>query len=141
MIDFSWRDELSHSFGIVKRPVVEAFVKAEDNIWHALTMYVDSGADVTVINRSIGDLFGHNLKKGRKILMKGFGNQDIPAYVHTMRFKIGKHEFNANVAIPEKYYKESKTPNVLGRKDVFNLFEIQFKNLKKCTRFVKRVKK
>lgn len=134
MIEFSWREEISESFGIIKRPIAEVFIKDKKGTWRALTMYVDSGADTSVISRSFGELFGHNVERGRRIRMKGFGEEEIVAYVHNMEFKIGKYEFDVNVAVAEN----DKVPNVLGRKDVFDLFEIQFKNQKKATRFLRR---
>ncbi|MDD4178642.1 MAG: retropepsin-like aspartic protease [Candidatus Margulisbacteria bacterium] len=133
MIDFSWREDLSESFGKVKRPVAEIFVKDKAGNWRALTMIVDSGADASVINRSFGELFGHDLEKGRPIKIKGFGEQEIAAYVHNMRLKIGEDELDAKVVIADI----EKGPNVLGRKDIFNVFEIQFKNIAECTRFIK----
>lgn len=133
MIDFAWRDELSESFGKVKRPIAEIFAKDKDNNWRALTMYVDSGADTCVLNRSFGELLGHNLTKGKKIRMKGFGEEEIIAYVHTLELKIGEHEINAKFAIADS----DKVPNVLGRKDIFDTFEIHFKNRETCTRFIK----
>ena len=75
MIDFAWREELSTSFGKVKRPVVEIFIKDNNGNWRAITMYADSGADACVLNRSFGELFGHDIKKGRRITMKGFGEE------------------------------------------------------------------
>jgi len=134
MIDFAWREELSESFGRIKRPIAEVFIKDENGKWRALTMYIDSGADASVLSRSFGELFGHDVEKGKRIRMKGFGEEEIIAFVHTMDIKIGNHEIEAKVVIAEN----DKVPNVLGRKDVFNLFEIQFKSLKECTRFIKR---
>lgn len=136
MIDFSWREDLSESFGKVKRPVAEIFIKDKEGSWRALTMIIDSGADASVMNRSFGELFGHDIAKGRRIRMKGFGEGEIIAYVHTMMLKIGEHEIEAKVAITDI----EKGPNVLGRKDIFNAFEIQFKNLEECTRFLRQNK-
>jgi hypothetical protein len=70
MIDFAWREELSESFGKVKRPVAEIFAMDKNGQWHALTMYVDSGADAIVLNRSMGELYGHRIEEGRRIRMK-----------------------------------------------------------------------
>jgi len=134
MIDFAWREELSESFGTVKRPVAEIFAMDTKGQWRALTMYVDSGADAIVLKQSIGELYGHKIEKGRPIRMKGIGDEEIPAYVHTMKFLIGQHEIETKVAIA----KSDKIPNILGRLGVFNLFEIQFKNLEECTRFLKK---
>jgi hypothetical protein len=50
MTDFAWREELSESFGKVKRPVAEIFAMTKGGQWHALTMYVDSGADIQKID-------------------------------------------------------------------------------------------
>lgn len=134
MIDFAWREELSESFGRVKRPVAEAYIKDKNGKWRALTMYIDSGADSCVISRSMGELFGHNIEKGIRIKMKGFGEEEIIAFIHTMQVKLGSHEFEAKVAVADN----DKVPNVIGRKDVFSLFEVQFKNLKYLTRFIRK---
>ena len=128
---------MSESFGKIKRPIAEVFIKDKTGKWRALTMYIDSGADASVLSRSFGELFGHEVEKGKRIRMKGFGEEEIISFVHTMHLKIGKHEVEAKVVIAEN----DKVPNVLGRKDVFGLFEIQFKNVKECTRFVKRTAK
>jgi len=134
MTDFAWREELSESFGKVKRPIAGVFIKAKGGDWHAMTMYIDSGADASVLSRSFGELFGHNVKQGQRIRMKGFGEEEIIAYVHTMEIKIGGHVIKAKVAVAEN----DNVPNVLGRKDVFNLFEIQFKNIIEVTRFIRK---
>ena len=137
MTDFAWREELSESFGKIKRPIAEVFVQDKKRSWRALTMYVDSGADASVLSRSFGELFGHDVEKGKRIRMKGFGEEEIVAFIHTMNIKIGKHEIESKIVIAEN----DKVPNVLGRKDIFSFFEIQFKNLKECTRFVKKASK
>ena len=137
MIEYRWREEGSESFGKVKRPVAEVHIKDKNGQWRAITMLVDSGADVSIISKSYGELFGHNLKKGRKIRLKGIGEDEVLAYLHKMEMLIGKHEVNLEVAIASVDLKV----NVLGRMDIFSLFEIQFKNLKECTRFVRRKKK
>ena len=134
MTDFAWREELSEFFGKIKRPIAAVSIKSDDGKWHAITMLIDSGADASVMSRSFGELFGHNIKKGRKVPMKGFGEQVVIAYVHTMEIKIGKHVIKADVLVAD----DNNVPNVLGRKDVFNLFEIQFKNRKSLTRFIRK---
>jgi hypothetical protein len=49
-----------------------------------------------------------------------------------MEFKIGDNEIKVKVAIADK----DNVPNVLGRTDVFNRFEVHFKHQKQCTRFL-----
>ncbi|MFA4966660.1 MAG: hypothetical protein WC624_00350 [Candidatus Margulisiibacteriota bacterium] len=133
MIKYDWHEEYSESFGLVKRPVAEIHMKDKNKIWRAINMYVDSGADVSIIQNSFGELFGHNVEKGRKIRLKGIGKEEIIAYIHKMDLLIGAHEVNIEVAIGEN----DNVPNVLGRKGVFNFFEIQFKNKEEATHFLK----
>ena len=70
MIKYDWHEEYSESFGLIKRPVAEIHMKDKNGIWRAITMYVDSGADVSIIQNSFGELFGHNVNKGRKIRLR-----------------------------------------------------------------------
>jgi len=134
MIEYRWREEGSESFGIVKRPIAEVHIKDKNNEWRAITMLVDSGADVSIISKSYGELFGHDLTKGRKIRLKGIGADEVVAYVHTMDMLIGKHEQNIEVAIANADLKV----NILGRRNLFDLFEIQFRNKKQETWFLKK---
>ncbi|MFH1386908.1 MAG: hypothetical protein ABIH50_04515 [bacterium] len=100
-------------------------------------MYVDSGADVSIMMRSFGELFGHDLNKGKKIRLKGIGPNHINAYVHNMDVLIGKHTELIEVAIAEN----DNMPNILGRRNVFDLFGIRFMNLEQQTWFQKRTRK
>ncbi|MBU0630881.1 MAG: retropepsin-like domain-containing protein [Candidatus Margulisbacteria bacterium] len=134
VIQYAWREEASESFGKVMRPVAEIHIRDKNDVWRAITMYIDSGADISIVSRSFGELFGHNVAKGKKIKLKGVSGEHIIAYVHKMRMLIGKHEIQVEVAIADV----EEIPNILGRKEVFNSFEIQFKNLKKCTCFLRK---
>jgi hypothetical protein len=135
MVKYDWREESSLAFGKVRRPVAEVHIKDKNATWRAITMLVDSGADISIITRSFGELFGHDVEKGRRIKLKGVGDFEIIAFVHTMDLLIGKHEMNIEVAISEN---DKIGTNVLGRKIVFDLFEIHFKNLARQTWFAKR---
>lgn len=134
MSRYHWREEASTSFGLIKRPVAEIHIKDKNGHWRAITMYIDSGADVSIITKSFGELFGHKIEKGRKIKLKGIGNTELVAYVHKMTLLIGKKSVHVDVAIAEN----DCVPNILGRREIFDLFEIQFKNLKQQTWFIKR---
>ena len=134
MIKYSWREELSQSLGKIKRPVAEIHLKDKNNIWRALTMYIDSGADISILSKSFGELFSHNIKKGQEIRLKGINNCNFLAYIHTFEIRIGKNEERIKIAIAQN----DEVPNILGRFDVFNLFEICFKNKSQQTTFTKK---
>jgi hypothetical protein len=131
---YHWHEEISESFGKIFRPVAEIHVKDKNNIWRAITMYVDSGADISIISRDFGELFGHKLEKGRKIKLKGIGDIHIIAYVHKMEMLIGTHAALVEVAIAVN----NDVPNVIGRRGLFDIFEIQFKNKKQQTWFLRK---
>jgi len=133
MIEYQWRDEGSDSFGRLKRPIAQLHIKDKSGEWRAISMLIDSGADVSIISKDFGELFGHNLKKGRKIKLKGIGEGEVVAYIHKMDMLVGKHEVSIEVAIASVDLKV----NILGRRNLFDLFEIQFKNKKQETRFLK----
>ncbi|MBI5700768.1 hypothetical protein HZC34_02825 [Candidatus Saganbacteria bacterium] len=134
MIECRWLEEYSESFGSVYRPVAEVYMKDKSKVWRAINMYVDSGADISIMTKDHGELFGHDINKGKKIRLKGIGSGHINAYIHKMELLIGKHEIEVDVAIAEN----NEVPNVLGRKIIFDLFEIQFKNIKKHTCFIRK---
>lgn len=132
MIHYQWRDEISTSLGRVKRPYAEIRMMDQKSNWHAITMLIDSGADITIVARSIGELYGHNVEKGKEIDLKGIGKAGVKAYIHKMTLLIGDHEVEVDVAVAQD---DSVAQNILGRKDVFDFFEIHFK--KESTHFIR----
>jgi hypothetical protein len=134
VIKYRWHEETSESFGLLKRPVAEIHIKDCYDIWRAITMYIDSGADVSIMMRSFGELFGHDVKKGKKIRLKGVGPAHINAYIHKMEMLIGEDTVSVEVAIAE----DDMVPNILGRKHIFDLFEITFNNKEQHTSFMKK---
>jgi hypothetical protein len=134
VIKYQWHEESSESFGLLKRPVAEIHIKDCHHIWRAITMYIDSGADVSIMMRSFGELFGHEVKKGKKIRLKGVGPAHINAYIHKMEILIGEDAVPVEVAIAE----DDSVPNILGRKHIFDIFEITFNNKEQHTSFLKK---
>jgi len=53
-VDFPYVREWSSAFGIVARPLAKVIIEGEFPQW----MYVDSGADITLIPLSVGKLVG-----------------------------------------------------------------------------------
>lgn len=134
MTHYLWRDEASESLGRVKRPVAEVHLKDKNNIWRAVTMLIDSGADISVLSRGYGELFGHNVEKGRPIRLKSIQGTFLQAYIHNMEMLVGEQAVAVEVAIS----KEDDIRNVMGRKSLFDLFEIHFKNKKQETWFFRK---
>jgi predicted aspartyl protease len=131
MTVFDWRIEGSEIFGTIKRPVVETFIKDRSGSWKAITLYIDSGADVTILSRSFGELLGFNIEKGRPARFKGFGKGHVETFLHNADIKIDDISVKTKIAI-SKY---DDVPNVLGRYGIFDRMIISFLNGKAKTEF------
>jgi len=51
---FDWNIEESEQLGAVLRPVAEIAIKDTNGNWKYISTYVDSGADISVFQRSFG---------------------------------------------------------------------------------------
>ncbi len=49
---------------------------------------VDSGSDLTIINRELGEELGFNIEKGKKEKIYGVGGGHIEGYIHRIGFNI-----------------------------------------------------
>ena len=121
-IEFDFRKEESRIFGAIWRPVASVtLIHEEREIWESV--YVDSGADVTLISKSVGDALGFKIEKEDNITeIKGVGERGVPIIVKKVKIKVGEKLFEARVA----WALVEEVPLLLGRTDVFNLFDICF---------------
>jgi len=94
---------------------------------------VDSGADITLIPKSFGELLGFSFK-GEKIReIRGIGEGVIPYVIKIAVVKIGKYKFNSRIGIALI----EEIPLILGRLDIFDQFDIEFKQKTRLTIFRK----
>ena len=124
--EFEFRLEHSRLFGTIHRPVARViFINQEREFpqW----AYVDSGADMTLIPKSLGDLIGFKVSDQEEIKeVKGVGERGIPVILKKTNIQIGDKKIESHVA----WSLIEEVPLLLGRKDVFDTFEIIFKNNK-----------
>jgi hypothetical protein len=132
---FNWREEASQIFGKIKRPIAEVFFKDVNGHWRAITLYVDSGADISILRRSYGELLGLEVSKGRPTKFKGFGKGEIKAYLHDLELKIGEEVIKIKVGICDN----DEVPNVLGRTGVFDKYIVTFLNGMEKTSFQRSI--
>ena len=87
-------------------------------------MTVDSGAQVSLVSREIGDLLGFTTSVGEETEMgEGVGGE-IEYVNRSLNLNIDGHTFKAPVAwiLTEN----TNAPLLLGREVVFDLFDIKF---------------
>lgn len=121
-IEFNFREEQSRIFGKILRPVARISI-INNEIEIPEHLYVDSGADITLIPKSIGELLGFKIENIWEITeIKGIGEQGIPIVIKKVKMKIGEKIFETRIA----WALVEDVPLLLGRLDVFNLFSICF---------------
>ncbi|MBI4130752.1 hypothetical protein HY468_05520 [Candidatus Roizmanbacteria bacterium] len=88
--------------------------------------YIDSGADVTLIPLSLGNLLG--LRVDNHHVQKIGGISGSVSIIYTKRnMRIGNSEFTSRIA----WSLHEDVPPLLGRLDVFDQFDITFQQEKK----------
>ncbi|MBI2232642.1 MAG: hypothetical protein HYU56_01875 [Candidatus Aenigmarchaeota archaeon] len=93
--------------------------------------YVDSGADITLIPNTVGELLGFEKENDNIKEVYSVGKKSIPIIIKKIKLRIANHEFEARVA----WALTENVPILLGRMDVFDKFKITFDQAKKKTIF------
>ena len=126
-VEFDFREEQSRLFGRILRPVAR-IILINGAIEVPEHLYVDSGADITLIPKSVGDILGFKIEKSDEVTeIKGIGEREVPIIIKRVKMKIGNKFFDTRIA----WALIEEVPLLLGRVDVFNLFDICFKKNKK----------
>ncbi|MFA4957034.1 MAG: retropepsin-like aspartic protease [Candidatus Methanoperedens sp.] len=120
-IEFSYRKENSKLIGVIYRPIAKVEFKSSMG-WVPELMYVDSGADITLIPKSLGDLLGFDIQTEEIHDVRGVGETAIPVILKNIEIKLGEYVFNSRVA----WALIEEVPPLLGRLDVFDQFDVNF---------------
>ena len=127
-VEFPYRKEKSATLGVIYRPVSKVVLEDEYDQW----LYVDSGADITLIPLSVGDLIGlRRRKQDRLHRIMGVGRSSVPIILKAIAMRIGPTNFRARVA----WRKAEDVPPLLGRTDVFRRFSVTFREKQGITIF------
>ncbi len=129
MVEFPYKRENSDLLGVVYRPIAAVnFIVNNTEIMQF--MYVDSGADMTLIPKSVGELLGFEITEEAKEVYS-VSRHSIPIIMKNIELKIGKHRLNACVA----WSLQENVPLLLGRLDIFDKFIVTFDEFNKRTIF------
>ena len=120
-ITFKYRAEKSKIFGVIKRPVAEVYLKTGTNEWLPCFMYIDSGADFTLIPYKFGLMLGLKIEeKMHEVYGVGGG---IPVILRSTSMRINDVIVDVRIG----WSLREDVPFILGRLDVFNKFHIEFR--------------
>lgn len=131
MIVFRYKEEsLGKGAGKIQRPVADIYLKTKSNSWIEFHPYIDSGADLTMIPLSLGKLLGFHLDE-KLVSQIGGIRGSVPVMNTQCRMRIGNKELNVQVA----WALVEDVPPLLGRTNVFDVFNVTFKQREKIIRF------
>ena len=131
MIVFKYRREKGRLGQSVKRPVALVNFQNSQHQWVSQNLYIDSGADITLIPLSMGKLLGFEISPEESLREIGGISSTIPVVSRNLRIKIGEKELEIEAA----WALSEEVPPLLGRKDVFDAFEVIFNQQKETISF------
>ncbi len=121
MIRHEFREEKS-SLGKVLRPVAEVVLE-KDGFRVGMPMYIDSGADVSLIPLRFGRALGFRHEEGDTIQeIKGVSGTSIPYILKEVILILNNHRLKVRVA----WALVEEVPILMGRMDIFDKFRIIF---------------
>lgn len=133
MIEFDYRQEQLRSGEVIFRPVAKIYLPRFENEWIAQYFYVDSGADYTLIPYQMGKFLGLEKIASEVKEIGGIGGV-IGVRFALVPLRIGTHQFNCTIA----WAQIEHVPFLLGRKNIFEHFDITFCQRKKKTIFIRQ---
>ena len=121
MIRYEFREEKSN-LGNVLRPVAEVVLK-KDGLTVGIPMYIDSGADVSMIPLRFGRALGFKHEDGDVIQeIKEVSGAGVSYILKEVTLVLNGKELRIRVA----WALVEEVPMLMGRMDVFDKFRITF---------------
>jgi hypothetical protein len=121
LVEFTYRKEKSGLLGDILRPIAQLEIRTEKSDWFPVIMYIDSGADISLVPRNFGALLGLDLSKNLGQI-RGIGEAIVPLSLQDVTFRVENHEVKVKIAVALI----NEVPYILGRYDFFKLFKISF---------------
>ena len=119
-VTFRYRRENSEILGVIKRPVAKIYFGNKGNSWLPCYMYIDSGADFTLVPYKFGLMLGFEIeKKISEVYGVGGG---IPVVLKSASIRISDIVLKVRVG----WSLREDVPFILGRLDVFRKFNVNF---------------
>lgn len=123
-VTFQFKDYPSNIFGIVKRPIAQAYFQHQkDKSWQPVTMLIDTGADYTLLPYFMAHPLGINLISDCKVIhTKGVGGTS-KVYLFKRKIKVKIRELRRQIPVG---FLADDIPPLLGRQEFFETFKVVF---------------
>ncbi len=130
MVSFTYRKEFSPVLGEILRPVATVELRSSMGHWFPASMYIDSGADLTLVPQDFGRLLEMDLTRNRAALA-GVTGEPMMVSLQSAMIRVGRTPLEARVAVALR----NDVPYLLGRSGVFKAFKITFEECHGLTKF------
>jgi hypothetical protein len=121
MIHYKFREEKS-SLGKILRPVADVILE-KDGLRIETPMYIDSGADISMIPLRFGRALGFTQTATDVICeLRGVSGAGLPYILKEVTFLLNGKRLNVKIA----WALMEEVPILLGRMDIFNHFRVIF---------------
>ncbi|MFH1563666.1 MAG: hypothetical protein ABIF11_09695 [Nitrospirota bacterium] len=121
MIRYEFREE-EGSLGKILRPIADVILE-QDGFRVEIPMYIDSGADISMIPFRFGKALGFRQEEKDVIReLKGISGAGVPYILKEITLVLNGEKLKARVA----WVLIEEVPMLLGRADIFNKFRIIF---------------
>lgn len=101
-------------------PVVEVQVQNKAKEWISLLLLIDSGAVVSALPRTDGEVLGIEVEKGVPTPITGIDGERVMGWRHKLGIKIGRDALR----VPVVFLDNLTAPRILGRAGVFSRYMI-----------------
>ena len=122
---FFYKQKESKILGTILRPLIEIEIFSQvRNDWEVIEeVLVDTGADLSVLPRFIGESIISDITTGEYVEIKGIVPTSLLiAFIHKLKIKAAGEEFETKVAIADS----NDVPPILGRYVALDLFNLEF---------------
>lgn len=121
---FPYIEKESSILGKILKPLayIEIFSK-KHGLWCGIDeVLVDTGADITLIPRRVGNALVDDVPSGKRATIKGITPSEVIVHVHSLQVRVANKEFQTKVAIADS----DEVPAVLGRFEALDAFRAEF---------------
>ena len=125
MPSFDYKEQDSGIFGKISRPLIKVDVYSfTKDKWYGISdVLADTGADISILPRNLGESMIADITKGKIQEVKGIVPfSKLTVYIHNLRLRINSKEFELPVAIADS---DDVLP-ILGRVKGLDLFNANF---------------
>lgn len=104
------------------QPIIPVGIKFP-NFWYPIEVYVDSGAEYTILEAEIAENIGFDYRQGQRTYLRVGDGSLISIYLHQLPIQLGSLQFPCRIGFSKQL---NVNFNILGKADVFDQFKVCF---------------